>query len=138
MEQLHREPPGDWSPALFEMARLILSLGAGGEVLLIGRGAGSILPRHSTLHVRVVAQDQDRVAYMAQWLRLTPDEAAEQMRARDARRADYVRTHFQRDAADVYQYDLLLNSTLLGVELSAELLAHAARAKWTGMMADRF
>jgi cytidylate kinase len=138
MEQLHRKPPGDWSPALFEMARLILSLGAGGEVVLIGRGAGCILPRHSTLHVRVIAQDQDRVAYMAQWLRLTPEEAADQMRARDLRRADYLRSHFHRDASDVYQFDLLLNSTLLGVELSAELLVQAARAKLTGLVTDRF
>jgi cytidylate kinase len=138
MERLHGQLGNAWPPALYEMAGILFTLAAAGEVLLIGRGAGCILPAHSTLHVRVIATFQDRVAYIAQWLRLAPEEAAEQVRLRDARRADYLRSHFQRDIADVYQYDLLLNSSLLGEDLSAELLAEAARAKVAGMVSDRF
>ena len=48
----------------------------------IGRGAGCILPRESTLNVRVVAALEERIAYMAQWLRLTAEEAAERVRLR--------------------------------------------------------
>jgi hypothetical protein len=66
---------------------------------------------------------------MTQWLRLTPEEAAEQVRVRDARRAEFLEAHFRRRPADVYQYDLLLNSSLLGEELCAELIVQAARAK---------
>jgi cytidylate kinase len=116
-------------PAILDMARAILALGATGEVLLIGRGAGCILPRRSTLHVRIVAPLPDRIAYMSQWQRLTYEEAAEQVRLRDQRRAEYLRTQYQHNSADVYQYDLILNSTLLGEDLSAELLVHAARTK---------
>src|SRR5947209_4254655 len=83
--------------------------------------AGCILPARSTLHVRVVAPLPDRVAYMSQWLRLTVTEAAEQVRLRDHRRAEFIETHFQRRPADVYQYDLLLNSSVLGEDLCAEL-----------------
>jgi cytidylate kinase len=116
-------------PSLLDIARMVLALGATGEILLIGRGAGCILPRHSTLQARVVAPWDDRVAYMGQWLRLTREEAAQQVRRRDERRAEFLETHFHRQATDVYQYDLLLNSSLLGEELSAELLVQAARAK---------
>jgi cytidylate kinase len=119
-----------------DIARLILCLGATGEVLLIGRGAGCILPSHATLHVRVVAPLEARIAYMSQWLRLSHDEAAQQVRLRDQRRAEYIQSHFHRQAADVYQYDLLLNSTLLGEELSAELLIRAARAKAAALVAN--
>jgi hypothetical protein len=122
-------------PSLVDTARLILALGATGEVLLIGRGAGCLLPRHSTLQVRIVAPLEDRVAYLSQWLGLTQEEALKQVRLRDQRRADFVETHFHRQAADVYQYDLLLNSTLLGEELSAELLVQAARAKAAALVA---
>jgi cytidylate kinase len=122
-------------PALFDMARLILALAATGEVILIGRGAGCLLPRHSTLHVRVVAPLEDRVAYMGQWLRLSLEEAREQVRLRDQRRADFLRSHYHHDVHDAYQYDLLFNSTLLGEDLSAELLVQAARAKAAALLA---
>jgi cytidylate kinase len=121
---------------LLDMARAILALSATGEVLLIGRGAGYILPRQSTLHVRVVAPQEDRIAYMGQWQRLTREEAAQQVLLRDRRRADYLKRHFHRDVADIYQYDLLLNSTYLGEELSAELLVQAAKAKAATLLAD--
>jgi cytidylate kinase len=122
--------------SLTDMARVILALGATGDVLLIGRGASCILPRPSTLYVRVIAPLEDRIAYMGQWQRLTREEAAEQVRLRDRRRAEYLRTHFHHDAADIYHYDLLLNSTFLGEELSAELLVRAAQAKAATLLAN--
>ena len=97
--------------------------------MLIGRGAGYVLPPRSTLHVRLVAPLQDRIAYMSQWLRLTIDEAAEQVRLRDSRRGDFIRTHFHRAPGDVHQYDLALNSSFLGEDTCVELIAQAARAK---------
>ena len=108
---------------------MVLALGAQGEVILIGRGAGCILPSASTLHVRIVAPLADRIAYMSEWLRLTVEEATAQVELRDRRRAEFIATHFHRQPSDIYQYDLLLNSTLLGEELCAELIAQAARAK---------
>jgi len=98
-------------------------------VVLIGRGAGCILPRESTLNVRVVAALEDRIAYMAQWLRLTAEEAAERVRMRDERRAEFVETHFHRQPGDVYQYDLLLNSGVLGEDVCADLIARATEAR---------
>src|SRR5438046_128672 len=71
----------------------------------------------------------DRVAYIGQWLRLTDEEAAERVRLRDARRAEFLATHFHHQPGEPHQYDLLLNSSLLGEELCADLVAGAARAK---------
>jgi cytidylate kinase len=116
-------------PSVVDLARVALTLGAQGEVVLVGRGAGYLLPPETTLHVRVVAPHADRVAYMSQWLRLTVEEAAEQVRLRDSRRAEFLQTHFRRQPGDPCDYDLLLNSSLLGEELCAELIAQAARAK---------
>lgn len=129
LERLLREQNLSQHPAIVDLARIVLALGAQGEVILIGRGAGCILPRETTLHVRTVAPLQDRIHYMSQWLRLTLDEAAEQVQERDRRRADFVATHFHRQPGDIYQFDLLLNSSLLGEDACAELIAQAARAK---------
>ena len=96
--------------------------------MLVGRGAGCILPRESTLHIRVIASLEERIAYMAQWLRLTAEEAAERVRLRDERRAEFVMNHFHRQPGDLYQYDLLLNSGLLGEDGCADLIARATAA----------
>ena len=116
-------------PAVSDLARLILALGAQGEVILVGRGAGSILPVDSTLHVRIVAPVADRIAYMSQSLRLTIDEATQEVATRDRRRAEFIEGQFQRQPSDVYQYDLVLNTGLLGEEISAEIIAQTALAK---------
>jgi cytidylate kinase len=129
LEQLLRQQNVSQHPSIVQLARTILALGSQGNVVLIGRGAGSLLPPATTLHVRVVAPLADRIAYMSQWLRLTLEEAAERVRLRDSRRAEFLATHFHRQPGDVYQYDLLLNSSLLGEDLCADLLVQAARAK---------
>ncbi len=129
LQTLVREESLSQHPSIADVARMVLTLGAQGDVILIGRGAGCILPRPTTLHVRLFAPREDRIAYMSQWLRLTREKAAEQVEIRDRQRAEFVTKHFHRQPGDIYQYDLLLNSSLLGEEMCAELIAQAARAK---------
>jgi cytidylate kinase len=136
LQKLLREQNLSQHPSIMNLARVILALGAQGEVVLIGRGAGCILPSDSTLNVRIVAPLNDRIAYMSQWLRLTEKQAAEEVRLRDSRRAEFIPTHFHRQPGDIYQYDLLVNSSLLGEDLAAELIAAAARAKDTARRQD--
>ena len=119
------------SPA-YPLAQTILALAAQGEAVLIGRGAGCVLPRASTLNVRIIAALPDRIAYMSQWLRLTKAEATDRVVSRDERRADFLRTHFGRTPSEVHQYEMLLNSGELGEETCAELIARAARLRWEG------
>lgn len=117
------------NPSIVELARVVLYLGARGEAVVVGRGAGCVLPARTTLNVRIVAPLPDRIAYIAQWLRLTEEEAAEHVRRLDRRRTDFIHRHFHRDLADAHQFDLILNSSLLGAERCAELIVHAAQAK---------
>lgn len=117
-------------------ARTILNYGALGEVVLIGRGAGHMLPRSSTLAVRIVAPRSDRVAYMTQWLRLSPAEAEAEVDERDRRRRQFLLDNLSIDTADPTNYDLVLNSSRLGEELAAEVIVQTARAKLLGSDAD--
>jgi cytidylate kinase len=129
LETLLREQNVSQHPSILNLARVILALGGQGEVVLIGRGAGCLLPAATTLHVRVVAPEADRVRYMSQWLRLTLEEAAERVRLRDHRRAEFLTTHFHHQSGDLYQYDSIMNSSLLGEDLCAGLIVQAAREK---------
>jgi hypothetical protein len=110
LEQLLREQNLSQHPSVLSLARIILALGAQGEVVIIGRGAGCLLP-------------------------LTETEAAEQVRLRDQQRTEFLTTHFHRQPGDIYQYDLLLNTSLLGEDQCAELIAQAARGKLNRLLA---
>ncbi len=129
LETLLREQNLSQHPSIVNLARVVLGLGSQGEVVLIGRGAGFILPRPSTLHVRMMAPLHERIAYMSQWLRMPVEEAAEKVRLRDARRVEFINTHFHRQPGDIHQYDMLLNASLLGEETCATLIAQAALAR---------
>jgi cytidylate kinase len=119
-------------PQVMAMARVILALGAVGEVIVVGRGAGHVLPPASTLHVRLVAPRADRVAYLGQLLRFTPEEAEREVDARDGRRKQFLLDHLSVDPNDPAGYHLVLNSALLGEEVCAELIVQAARLKLMG------
>jgi len=129
LKRLTQEISISRDPSILELARMVLSLSARGEVVLLGRGAGCILPARSTLHVRLVAPQAYRVAYVSQWMRMTEEEAAEHVRKGDGSRAEFIATHFHRNASDVHQYDMVLNTSLLGEERCTDLIVQAARAK---------
>ena len=111
------------------LVRLLRAVAAVGDAVVVGRGAGHLLPAETTLHVRVVAPFEDRVGYAAQLLRLTRDEAAVEVRSRDDRRGLFLARTVGRDPADLGAYDLVVNTSRLGVEGAARVVAAAVRAK---------
>lgn len=129
LQVLLREQTVSQHPSIINMARVVLLLAAQSNVVLIGRGAGFLLPSATTLHVRVIAPLPDRIAFMSQSLRLGQAEATEHVRKSDERRAEYLATHFHRRPDEIHQYDLLVNTSRLGEDEAAELVCHAIRAR---------
>lgn len=107
----------------------MLSLGARGQCVIVGRGAPFVLPPASTLRVRLVAPFEDRVAAIAHDQHLPQHEAASAVQRTDRERAQYVRLHFLRDPADPQHYDLILNTSQFTMDECADLIADAARRK---------
>ncbi|QVL32396.1 cytidylate kinase-like family protein [Telmatocola sphagniphila] len=126
--RLEREGMTNSSEKPYPIASLILALACRGNLLIVGRAAGYLLPKRTTLHVRIVAPLDNRIAYMAQYLRMNKTDAADQVRKRDERRIEFLSQHNRRDGQQ-YDFDLVLNSAELGEELCAELIVHALKAK---------
>ena len=55
-------------------------------------------------------------------------------RKRDHRRTDFLATHFHRKPNDVHVYDMVLNTSLLGEERCADMIAAAAKAKMSAVV----
>lgn len=129
LEELRLREELSQNQAVVALARVILALGVKGEAVILGRGAGCLLPADSTLYVRVIAPTEDRIAFLAQLERLTPEQAAEQVVKRDERRARFVSEHFGHSPSDLNQFDLLVNSSRLGEEQATRLVVAAAKQK---------
>jgi cytidylate kinase len=112
----------DDHPEAGEMPRVVLTLAARGQVILVGRGAGYYLPRDTGLHIRVVAPLEERVSHLADWLRLTKEAAAIEVTNRDDARASFLLKHFGKREVDLYDFDLVINSGLLNEETCADTI----------------
>lgn len=126
---LTQNQPLELDADVVEVVRLMLTLAARGEVVLVGRGAGFVLPPATTLHVRVVSSREQRMAYISEWLRMTPDEALAELEARDHNRLRFLKALGVQDPYDPTLFDLMINSDRLGDEVAAGLIVQAVRAR---------
>lgn len=129
LERLVADTPVASFPELRNLVRAILEIGAAGHAVLLGKAAGTILPRSSTLHARLIAPLDERVAYIGQWERHSLADAEAYVREREGARREFLVHRFACDPEEIAQYDLVLNTTKLGVDECADLIAAAARRR---------
>jgi cytidylate kinase len=119
------------------VTRIIFTLAAKGQAIIVGRGAGALLPTYTVLHVRIVAPLADRIAWIRQLHRFTSDQATEFIQRQDRRRANVLDTHFRRPSKDPALYDLVLNSSRLGELGCEQLIALAVEQKRDMMLSSQ-
>jgi cytidylate kinase len=112
---------------LYTLSKVVLSLAAHGECVIVGRGAAQFLPPEKTLRVRLVAPLDDRIGVMQKRIGLQHEQAARRVESTDLDRTNFVREHFHRDPADPTLYDLILNTSRFTVEECAEIIEQGLR-----------
>jgi cytidylate kinase len=110
---------------LDHLAKLVEAIGRAGESIVVGRGAGFLLPRAETLSVRVVAPMKARAARLAERMGVSPRTARRAARDLDRRRAQFARTMYRVDPNDPHNYDLVLDTDSVGLPMAAELIVRA-------------
>ena len=105
-----------------QLLETILALGARGQCIIVGRGAAHILPPALAIRVRLVAEFADRAQTMMRELSVTLDDAERQVRAIDERRSVFIKSHFHCDPAAPESYDLVLNTSRIGIDTCAQLI----------------
>jgi cytidylate kinase len=131
-----RLPPSE-SLRFFKSA--IRELAERGNVILIGRGSQVLLADFPhTLHVRVTAAHDQRVATVARQRGVSEDLARDTIREADDFRADYLKANYDRDVDDASLYDLVLSMNKLAVDdaatfirswVTAETVRHEAQLR---------
>jgi cytidylate kinase len=128
LESLGSGRPASEAAYVHHLTETILSLGAHGRCVIIGRGAAQILPPRTTLRVRLIGPREDRIAHAMRQHSLTHREAAHWVDATDRERRRFVRDHFQKDPVEPGGYDLKLNAFRWSLRGCAGLIIEALRA----------
>jgi len=102
----------------------------GGAVVLGRAGAVVLAGQPHSFHVRLDGPEERRVAHGAAAEKVDLATAQRHLEASDAARSRYVRRLYRRDPGDVSLYHLVLDSTVLPVDVCTELIATAAQAFW--------
>jgi cytidylate kinase len=113
---------------LDHLAKLIEAIGRAGESVLVGRGAGFMLPRETTLSVRIIAPLRVRAPRLAERMGVSVRTARRAARDLDRRRTQFDRTMHRMNSADPHNYDMVLDSYSLGLDIAAEVIVRAVEA----------
>jgi cytidylate kinase len=122
-----------WQPeeVIIESYRgLILEYAAAGNVVVIGPGGRGMLgwkpPETPMLTLLLVAGRDWRIDQLARRYAIERDEAARRIKRTDEARIRYQQHYFKSHLYDCAQYDLVLNTEMLGLELATELACTSA------------
>ncbi len=112
---------------------VIIELAKKGPCVIVGRCSDYILrncpeiDRSNLLNVFVYAPLADKVKRAIEQKGLDPASAEKEVKLIDKRRANHYNTFTERTWGKRDHYDLLINSSLLGLEKSADFIAQVAQ-----------
>lgn len=110
-----------------EVVRLLARLG---KVVIIGRG-GFVLARHmpAAIHIRLVAPLDYRVQAIVKYDNLSEDAAVKKLKAIDAERARFLKSHHNCDIGDSSHFDIVWNVASLRVPEIVNTTAELVRLR---------
>jgi len=101
---------------------IVQGLAQQGNCVIVGRGANFVLPHETTLNVRLVADQKDRIAKIQHIQKLSAKEAARWVENTNRERHDFVKRHFGKEVDDPHLYGLVLNTSRFSVEECADII----------------
>lgn len=111
---------------LKHIAESVFHLAELGNVIIVGRGANIVtarLPR--VLHVRLVAQLEDRIERVCKEYHKTPAEARHYCQEEDPARTRYMKAYFKTDINDPLLYHMVINTSRFNYEHTARMIGEA-------------
>lgn len=137
-EQLYTVPDAGWIPQyhpsdkeLFYLeSEYILKIAEKTSAVILGR-AGRYILRESPRHVKifVTAGLPERIERVASLFQISKEAAKEKIEENDRQRIAYNRAFTKSDRLDARLYDLVVNTSSLGLECAARIASECVHAK---------
>ena len=109
----------------YHLSRVVGAVAHHGGAVILGRGAHLILGPGEALRVHVVAPLEARVRSVMQRESVSEREARRRIVAVEADRKAFLIKHFHADFSDVSAFDLVVNTSVLGVPGACEAIRSA-------------
>jgi len=100
---------------LQHLMKIIGTIGKHGQAVIIGRGSNFVLPPDKRLSIRVIAPMEERIHNLSKELGITVEEAKQKIIKTESDRKAFIRKYFNADIADIFNYDLIINTENLSV-----------------------
>jgi hypothetical protein len=115
-----------------QMSETILQIARLGKAVIIGRGGNIITSRlRNVFNVRLVAPIELRAKQaMEAYEFKSYHNAVEFIKKEDASRKNYLKTYFLKDIEDPLQYHLVINTSVLDYDETADLIANSVMRKF--------
>lgn len=114
---------------LHAVERFVVPLARSGAAVFVGRGTAFLFTDEPVLRVLAAAPFEVRAARWGQRHGLAADAAADDLRAEDERRFEFIRHHFGARLDDPSAYDVAVNTDTLGLDLAADVVVDAYRRR---------
>ncbi len=111
-------------------SQIIRTFAEKGSAIFVGRCADYILQACDCLNVYIYAPKEKRYLNCVNSLDMTPEEAKRMIRKVDRARDDYWMKYTKHLPSDVEYNDIMIDSSMFGIEGTAELLTQIARERF--------
>jgi cytidylate kinase len=126
-EMIPAEPLLDEEAIRDRAEEALRPVAAGQPAVVLGRAGAVVLrSRPRTYHVRLDGPVERRVAWAAEWEHLDLDAARRRQAEADRTRTQFVKRLYKADPANPCLYHLVIDSTVLGVEATIDVIVAAA------------
>ena len=111
------------------LTKVVNSIGAHGHALIVGRGAGFILPTEVSLRLLLVAPLQTRIDNVMKAYNVSEKEARRRVVRTEADRKAFIRKYFDADMTDPIYYDLVINTQNLHIDVAVKIVEEAFNSR---------
>lgn len=111
------------------LTQVVGAIAAHGHAVIVGRGAGYILPREVCLRVLLVAPLDVRISNVKYAYKVTRGEAEKRIAKTEKERRAFIKKYFHADLTDPTNYDLTLNTSHFTAEAAAGVIKEAFNSR---------
>ncbi len=110
------------------LTQVIKEISEKSNVVILGRGGSQILKdRSDTLHVRIVADRNERIQHVMKEQNLDQAKAEEVVSRKDEAAANFIYDFFDADWNDPHHYHMILNTSRIAPEKCIEMIINAVK-----------
>lgn len=112
---------------LEHLLKVVGTIGQHGYAVILGRGAGFILPQEKCFRVRCVAPYPSRIKRWSEELGISPAECEKKLLIADQERRTFITNSFNVAENDPANYDLVINTDTIGIQTATDIVQRAMK-----------